>query len=822
MSLLSGLPRAEDLARQLNEAQRRAVTFGDGPLLIVAGAGSGKTLTLVHRVAWLVAQGFDPASILLLTFTRKASAEMLARCTELVGTSAGRVSGGTFHSLANHLLRAWAHRLGYGANFAVMDQDDAETLMSRLRRECEAVKTRTHFPRSGAILNVVSQAVNKELTIVETVRTFFPHFADFAPTIELLAANYRDLKRQSDLMDFDDLLVNLERLLRDHEDARLSAANRFRHILVDEYQDTNPLQARLTFLLGRDHRNVTAVGDEAQSIYSFRGASFRNIMDFPALFPGAEILKLEENYRSRPPVLTLANRLLRRAKERYDKTLKARRGGGVRPRLALTADLAQEAAQAVAQIESALARGLKPQDLAVLFRASSHSFELEAQLTRRRIPYVKHGGRKLLDMAHVKDFLSILRLAVNPADAESLRRVLGFIPGLGPAGASKLIEWHRGRGGGWSELLTCKVSHKVRQGLQPLVEALKAMRRPEETVKAQIETAREYYFRLLPELYPDDHPGRRVDVAELLPMAQSAGNLLDFLTDLTLDPPASQAGGRTPAGPGGPSAPNGGGEERQTLTLSTIHSAKGLEWPAVIILSAVEGRFPAVFGQRTAEDLEEELRLMYVAVTRAMDELTIYVPLQGQLTFQPRSGRSATFLPTPGLSRFLSGLDDETVEVWRDGRRASWSTVFGAQGYGEALTENEDEAEDGAGDDVSFYGPPPDPKPPKVLKPSVPKSPASKPETSGASAAGSSSPGTAMHKAGRSAKTRSKTAAVKPFEPAKSAAPFKPQVGQRVRHPAFGAGRVLLLDDGRAVIDFDQYGKKSVIIQFAKLSSLDR
>ena len=308
--------RRPDLAASLNPSQLTAATYEGGPLLIVAGAGSGKTRTLVHRVAFLVARGVPPPAILLLTFTRKAAQEMMGRAVALAGRRASQVSGGTFHSLANALLRPLAHLLGYPAGFTILDQDDAETLIARLRGDLPEVKKYKRFPQKGAILRLLSQAVNQDRPLPEVLADSFPHFLEYAPLLEKMSRDYREHKLKNALMDFDDLLVGLETVLRDHEEVRRRLAARYEYLLVDEYQDTNPIQARLTHLLGRDHLRVTAVGDEAQSIYAFRGASFRNIMDFPRLFPGTKVLKLEENYRSQAPIVTLANHLIAQARER--------------------------------------------------------------------------------------------------------------------------------------------------------------------------------------------------------------------------------------------------------------------------------------------------------------------------------------------------------------------------------------------------------------------------------------------------------------------------------------------------------------------------
>jgi len=714
-SALRAAPGRPDLSASLNSSQLAAATYEGGPLLIVAGAGSGKTRTLVHRVAYLVDQGVPPPAILLLTFTRKAAQEMLERAMALAGRRAGQVSGGTFHALANNLLRPTAHLLGYPEGFTILDQDDAETLLARLRGDLPEIKKYKRFPQKGTILNILSQAVNKDRPLAEVVAENFAHFQEYIPLLEKISREYRAQKLKTALMDFDDLLSGLETVLREHEDVRRRLAGRYDYILVDEYQDTNPVQARLTHLLGRDHQRVTAVGDEAQSIYAFRGASFRNIMDFPKLFPGANILKLEENYRSREPIVTLANHLIAQARERYDKNLKAVRGAGRAPELIPALDLADEAAQVAARIEELLAEGLALPDIAVLFRASAHSFDLEVELVRRGLPYIKYGGRKFLEAAHIKDFLAFLRLAANPADSLALRRVLTLMDGVGLKGADQATAWLDGRREKLLDLASAPLSGRTLKALAPLAELL-ARIAPEGRDLAECARAvAEFYLPRLPDLYPDDWPDRQGDLRELLRMAEERGDLRTFLDELTLDPPNQKR-----------AAPK---EEKETLTLSTIHSAKGLEWKAVFLLSAVEGRFPPAYAARTEAEMEEERHLMYVAVTRAEDLLYIMLPL-GIID----SWTGAAAAP----SRFLADLPPSSGLTGLKGRRP---------------------------------GPPPPAWPGRTPPP---------PSARGDYLTDLSA-------------------------------------GQRVSHPVYGAGRVAEIQNSRAVIDFDLFGKKNVIIQYAKL-----
>ena len=721
--LLANLADARpDLAALLNPSQLAAATYEGGPLLIVAGAGSGKTRTLVHRVAHLVDQGVPPPAILLLTFTRKAAREMLDRAMALAGRRAGQVSGGTFHSLASSLLRPTAHLLGYPDGFTIMDQDDAEALLARIRGDLPEIKKYKRFPHKGAIFSLLSQAVNKDHPLAEVVAESFAHFQEYTPLLEKIGREYRAQKIKNALMDFDDLLVGLETVLREHEDIRLRLAGRYDYILVDEYQDTNPVQARLTHLLGRDHQRVTAVGDEAQSIYAFRGASFRNIMDFPQTFPGAKILKLEENYRSREPIVALANHLIARARERYDKTLVAVRGTGQPPELKPVRDLADEAGAVAARIEELLDEGLALRDIAVLFRASAHSFDLEVELVRRGLPYTKFGGRKFLEAAHIKDFLAFLRLTANPADGLALRRVLTMMEGVGFKAADEVAAWLDGRREKLLDLASAPLSGRIQKALAPLA-ALLARIAPEGLDPAeQAQAVAEFYLPRLRDLYPDDWPDRQGDLRELMRMAGERGDLRLFLDELALDPPNQKR-----------VAPE---EKKETLTLSTIHSAKGLEWKAVFLLSAVEGRFPPPYAARTEAELEEERRLMYVAVTRAEDLLYIMLPLG---TIDRWSGAAAA------PSRFLADLPPEAG--------------LNAEGF---------------------------------------RSPAARPWPAG---------------------RRGDVPPDAPPRPAPLRRDFLTdlEAGQRVSHPIYGAGRVTEILGPRAVIDFDLFGKKNVIIQYAKL-----
>lgn len=738
-------PEAEglDLASRLNPSQLAAATYEGGPLLIVAGAGSGKTRTLVHRVAHLVDKGVPPPAIVLLTFTRKAAQEMLSRASALVGRRAAEVSGGTFHSLANSLIRPYAHLLGYPHGFSIMDQDDSESLIGRIRAELPQAKRDRRFPQKGSLQAMLSQSLNKDKPLAELMAESFPHLLPYAQAVAEIGHLYKEHKQANALMDFDDLLWGLESIMRDHEEIRRSLAGRYDYILVDEYQDTNPIQARLTHLLGRDHGRVTAVGDDAQSIYAFRGASFRNIMDFPTLFPGARVLKLEDNYRSRQPIVSLANHLIAQAREKYDKNLRAVRGAGESPRLVPVQDLRDEAGWVAARVERFLDEGLELSDMAVLFRAASHSFDLEVELVRRRIPFTKYGGRKFLESAHIKDFLSFLRLWSNPSDTLSLRRLLLLLEGVGLKGAEEIGLWVGGQLERLLELDKAPARGKAKKSLTELAGLIHSFQVAEQSPAVLGQLVYDFYRPLLRDLYPDDWPEREADLRELMRMAESRQRLGLFLDELTLDPPNQRR-------------VNPRENAAEGLTLSTIHSAKGLEWKVVFILSAVEGRFPSSFAVRSAAEVEEERRLLYVAVTRAEDQLFILLPLG---LSDPYGGASA--FP----SRFLQQLPESAQrDMWPDNEAGAlnkfnkWLNIGSEMGY-------------------NYPNKP-------VLGSSPPRY-------------GGSAPA-----------------------PRPLAGPISLAPGQRVSHPIYGPGTIAELKESQATIDFDHFGRKTVVVQYARLSSL--
>jgi DNA helicase-2/ATP-dependent DNA helicase PcrA len=425
---------------ELNPAQYEAVMTLDGPVLVIAGAGTGKTRTITYRVARLVEIGVNPESILLLTFTRKAAQEMLSRASLLLDARCDRVSGGTFHSFANLTLRKYAQLLKYDNSFTILDQGDAEDVINLLRTQEGYDRAKVRFPRKQTLYEIYSKSINTETPIEEIVLNEFPHYYEQVEDIVKLFRIYNTYKAKHNLMDYDDLLLNLKRLLEEFDDVRKKLSNQYKYIMIDEYQDTNKLQADIVRLLGMEHRNVMAVGDDSQSIYAFRGANFRNIMDFPKDFPGTKIIKLEENYRSTQPILNLANEIIDRAREKYTKVLYTRKPGGELPVIVIAPSENHQSKFVVQKILELREEGIPLNQIAVLFRASYLSFDLEIELAKANIPFVKFGGFKFIETAHIKDIVAHLRVILNPNDVISWHRILLLLDGVGPRTAQKIIE----------------------------------------------------------------------------------------------------------------------------------------------------------------------------------------------------------------------------------------------------------------------------------------------------------------------------------------------------------------------------------------------
>ncbi len=628
-------------AELLNPQQLAAVKHREGPLLVIAGAGSGKTRTLIFRVARLIESGVPPSAILLLTFTRRAAQEMLRRVEQLVGERGAQVAGGTFHSFANIVLRRMGAAIGLQPNFTILDRGDMEDAINLLRARLELGSKDRRFPKKGAIAEAISMARNKNRALDAELEADFPHLLDHQEALLALAQKYDEYKRERGLLDFDDLLYRLAELMQRDEAARHQLGATYRFIMIDEYQDTNAIQAELVRLLASSHQNVMAVGDDAQSIYSFRGANFRNIMDFPAIFPNAQIIKLEENYRSLQGILDVANEVIARAGEKYTKALFTQRDGEIRPILVRAADEHMQSRFVAQRILELREDGVPLNEIAVLFRSSFHSFDLELELQRRDIPFVKRGGFKFIETAHIKDVLAHLRIIANPTDAISWLRALLLVSGIGSRRAHRLLDEIIGDPAPEAALLRsinsgsshANASTQSAGRLAKLLTEIRNAPRP----AAQLADVIAYYLPIMREAYPDDYPKRERDLEHFQNLAERYRSLESMLADMALEPPSDSIGDVLAVDP-----------EEGYVTLSTIHSAKGLEWRVVFLIWAADGRFPGPMSVRP-EELEEERRLMYVASTRARDELYISYPIY---MFDRHLGHVMG-----RVSRFLEDLD---------------------------------------------------------------------------------------------------------------------------------------------------------------------
>jgi len=622
----------------LNPAQRLAVGAPAGPVLVIAGAGSGKTRTLVHRVAYLVERGVDPGRILLLTFTRRAAQEMLSRARAL-NPDCARVEGGTFHSLCHRILRAHAPRLDLSRAFSIIDRGDSEQLLRGVINELGLKSAGDrHFPQVRSIIELISKSRNLEEPLEEALEEWAGHLFPYLEEISRAAAGYAQAKQEQSLLDYDDLLFSAEELLSKQDDLRRRLSSHWQHVLVDEYQDTNAVQARLLRLLASEHHNVMAVGDDAQSIYRFRGARLENIFEFPEFFAKTKVVKLEQNYRSTQAILDLSNEVMAQAWHKYDKRLFSQRLGGAKPVLRRPKDERGQARLVNERIQGLLRGGTPPEDIAVLFRASRDSFELELELTASRTAFVKVGGFRFLEAAHIKDALAHLRVVANPSDFLSWQRLLMLLPGVGPKKAQGVIR-HLVEGSAPEQYLA-RLAGAPRLGggqMELLVKLLAQLSDPQAKPMEMVEAVLDYYEPLCREAY-EDYPRRLKDLGELPGLARGYNDLGEFMAEVVLEPPNTYAGER----------------EGGRLTLSTVHSAKGLEWPHVFILWATEGRLPPYPSLGDPQALEEERRLMYVACTRAANELTILAPRE---SYQ----RDAGVVPNQ-LSRFLEDLPPGLVE----------------------------------------------------------------------------------------------------------------------------------------------------------------
>ena len=650
-----------DYLAKLNPEQRRAVEHGvrgpSPPLLVIAGAGSGKTNTLAHRVANLIVNGVDPRRILLMTFSRRAASEMSRRvesiCANVLGPRTTIPSealnwAGTFHAIGSRLLRDYAEQIGLQPSFTIHDREDSADLMNLFRHQLGLSQTESRFPTKGTCLAIYSRAVNAEMPLEAVLQANFPWCSAWdAPLRELFAA-YVEAKQAQGVLDYDDLLLYWAQAA---SDPALAAhmGDRFDHVLVDEYQDTNRLQSSILLALKPDGAGLTVVGDDAQSIYAFRAATVRNILDFPSQFdPPATVITLDRNYRSTQPILAVANGVISLATERFSKTLWTERQSAEMPELVSVRDEADQARYVVERVLENREGGMELKQQAVLFRTSSHSGALEIELTHRRIPFVKFGGLKFLDTAHVKDMLALLRFAENPRDRVAGFRILQLLPGVGPASAQRVLDAMASQMDPIGTLATVPAPPRAGEGWTDLVATLQQLHAGKAGWPAEIGCARLWYAPHLERMH-EEPAVRHADLLQLEQIAAGYPSRSRFLTDLTLDPPdatSDQAG--VPL------------LDEDYLILSTIHSAKGQEWKSVFVLNVVDGCMPSDLGTGTTAEIEEERRLLYVAVTRARDTLHLITPhrffTHGQPAFGDRHvyASRSRFLPASLLPLFES------------------------------------------------------------------------------------------------------------------------------------------------------------------------
>ncbi len=648
-----------NLEEQLNPSQLEAVKATEGPVLVIAGAGSGKTRTIVYRLAHLARQGVPPESILLLTFTRKASQAMLNRAGRLMKGSLHGVTGGTFHSFAFGVLRRYAAALGYPGGFTIMDRTDAEDVLKQVRDRAGLGKGDRSFPKKSTVMSLISKSRNKELDLETLLERESFHLLPHLEDLRSLTRLYAEFKHEHSLMDYDDLLFHLERLLTTNPDLADFLRLRYRYLMVDEYQDTNLVQGRLVKLLAGENGNVMAVGDDAQSIYAFRGATVHNILGFTRSFPKARVIKLEQNYRSTQPILDLTNQILAQARDKYDKHLFSESTTGglpcvVRP----LSDMTQ--ARLVVDRVAELSASLPLSEIAVLFRAGYQSYPVEVALNKAGLPFRKYGGIRFSEAAHIKDVLAHLRLVVNPGDLPAWHRAVGLIQGVGPKTAERLYASLMGRTDP-SYALKARTRFPALGLLLGLLDTLRTA--PGKPMDA-LEEILEHYQPVLEERYPDDYPKRQAGLEQLLQIASSYSDTDTFLADMSLEEPEGRHGG----------------EDVDSLVLSTVHSAKGLEWTAVLVIDLVEERFPSRHALASQDDLEEERRLLYVACTRAREHLSLFVP---DSVYNRYNDRSDATVPSP----FLQGLNPDTFEEWREGYTGNMTRRTPLAAKGDERTE---------------------------------------------------------------------------------------------------------------------------------------
>jgi len=641
-----------DYASELNEAQLKVVAEGDGPCLVLAGAGSGKTRTIVYRVAYLIEKGIDPQNILLLTFTNKASKEMLNRVESLLGNSLKGIWGGTFHSVAHRILRQFAQKAGYQKNFTILDQEDSRGLVKACLKDLNIDVKARRFPSATVLQSILSFVRNMQTDLGTVLETKYLHFVPLHDDIEKIGSAYARKKHEANALDFDDLLQVFLDLLASNQEVRERLSSQFKYVLVDEYQDTNPIQAEIVRLLSAHHKNVLVVGDDAQSIYSFRGADIRNILNFPKIFPDTKIFRLEVNYRSTPEILNVANNIIAKNQSQFKKILQPVKESSIKPKLAPASSSAQEAEFITEMILTLRDEGVNFEKIAVLFRATHHSQMLEMELTKRGIPYEYRGGMKFFERAHIKDVLAFLRVADNPKDSVAWTRVLNLQAGIGGVTATRIADF-MSRAESLKAALDQNVSELLSARSQTgwasacrILKILVDAKGPNALISRV--AASEEYRRYLELEYPN-WQDRIQDLEQLATFSEKFEDTTQFLGEVSLFD--DYGGART----------QGSDNNEEKIVLSTIHQAKGLEWDTVFIMRMTAEDFPNRRAALEEGGIEEERRLFYVASTRAERQLFLSYPLTAgyydNLTIQQ---------PSPFLEeidkRLLEDIDVE--EEW--------------------------------------------------------------------------------------------------------------------------------------------------------------
>jgi DNA helicase II / ATP-dependent DNA helicase PcrA len=649
-----------DLAKHLNPSQFKAATTVDRPILVIAGAGSGKTRVIEYRVLHLIQMGVDPGSILLLTFTRKASRQMMERAASHDQRSQ-LIDGGTFHSFAFKLLKRYAGKIGLSNSFSILDQSDSVELVGKAVNQLDLYDIRQRFPKKETVQSIISKSINKQASVKHIVEREYPQFEELIGELEKVKVNYHKEKLNGDYVDYDDLLVYLKLLL---EDPSVSdrLGQQYRHIMVDEYQDTNKLQGDVSYLLAKEHNNIMAVGDDAQSIYGFRGATHANIMEFPLKFANCEIIKLEQNYRSTQQILNLGNSVLGNLTKKYSKTLtSALEQGGDKPTLMVFKNPYDEASWIAEMIKKYRDTGLDFAKQAVLFRSAYISIALQTELSRRGIPYQMYGGLKFYETAHIKDFLSYLKIVNNYKDELAWLRILRLLEGVGPVTATKMFSVIR-HGATFTQSLQ-KLEENYGSGssfstpIMKLVNILMACNASLEQTPADLmPIIFEYYCKIGEKTY-DEWRLREADVQTVIEIGSRYSTIPDLLSDLALEPPER----------GVEKAEGAESEDEKPLVLSTIHSAKGLEWDVVFVIGLIDGVFPSRFSLKFSDQIEEEQRLLYVAVTRPKQKLYLTMHHEGSGTGFYQFNRLSRFLEHPSVLKSMQqsviteGLDSPEV-----------------------------------------------------------------------------------------------------------------------------------------------------------------